>query len=63
MLKNNLYNLLLQLTVENRSLWRIKDEYLKDAEGDAEVLAFWQKMTADKEAHINELSTLVKSRM
>lgn len=61
MLKNNVYNVLHQLVQENKSLWRIKNEYIKDAEGDAEALAFWEKMEADKEEHVAELTQLAKS--
>jgi hypothetical protein len=64
MLKNNLYNLMIQLTQENKSLWRIKNEYLKDAEGcDAECTDFWKKLAADKENHIAELLALVKKNI
>lgn len=60
MLKNNLYNLMLQLTQENKSLWRIKNHYLSEAEGDAECTEFWKKLEADKEAHVAEILALVK---
>ncbi len=63
MLHNNLYNLMLQLTEENKSLWRIKDEYIKDAEGDEESVAFWKKMEADKEEHVAELRALIKKHI
>jgi len=36
MLDNHIYNLLLQATEEHKSLWRIKNEYKKDA-GNCEV--------------------------
>lgn len=60
MLNNNLYNLMLQLAQENKSLWRIKNEYVKDAEGDVECVEFWKKLEADKEAHVEEILALVK---
>ncbi|MCA9353323.1 hypothetical protein KC842_00435 [Candidatus Nomurabacteria bacterium] len=63
MFKNNLYNLMMQLTVEHTSLWRIKKEYMKDAKGDAKATAFWKKMAKDKEMHIKELHELVKKNM
>jgi len=63
MLHNNLYNLMIQLTEENKSLWRIKDEYLKDAEGDVESVAFWKKMEKDKEEHTAELMALIKKHV
>lgn len=61
MKSNNTYNLMMQLTQEAKSLWRIKDQYMKDAEGSDACLAFWEKMVADKEAHIAELEVLVKA--
>ncbi len=63
MLDNNLYNLMNQLTVENKSLWRISDEYIKDAKKSPESKKFWSKMLKDKEAHIRELKTLIKKEL
>ncbi|MFO8011566.1 MAG: hypothetical protein R6U89_12300 [Dehalococcoidia bacterium] len=63
MLDNNLYNLMEQMTKENQSLWRIKNDYLKDASGCEECQAFWQKMIKDKEEHVEELGKLIKSHM
>ncbi len=63
MFENNLYNLMMQATVEHRSLWRIKDEYMKDASASPESKAFWEKMIADKEAHIAELKDLIKKEL
>ena len=60
MLDNNIYNICRQLTEENTSLWRIKDVYLKDAGGNKELETFWNKMKADKEAHVKELLDLLK---
>ena len=36
MLDNDTYNLMEQLEIENRSLWRIKNSYKKDASTDNE---------------------------
>jgi len=63
MLQNNLYNLMHQLVQENKSLWRIKSEYLKDAEGDENAISFWKKMESDKESHVKELQEMIKNRM
>jgi len=63
MLDNHTYNLLLQLTQENKSLWRIKNEYMKDAGECKECQKFWQKMEKDKEAHVEELTALVKKHL
>jgi hypothetical protein len=63
MLNNHTYNLLLQLTQENKSLWRIKNEYQKDAEDCEECRKFWQKLEADKEEHVKKLTDLAKSHL
>ena len=63
MLDNNLYNLMLQMVQENKSLWRIKNEYKKDAKTCKTCKAFWDKLEASKEKHINELEALIKKHM
>ncbi|MEX0877691.1 MAG: hypothetical protein WDZ40_02385 [Candidatus Spechtbacterales bacterium] len=63
MLDNHLYNLMLQLTQENKALWRIKNNYLKDAGECADCKAFWEKMQKDKEEHTSELTNLLKKHM
>lgn len=63
MLNNHTYNLLLQLTQENKSLWRIKNEYQKDSEGCEECQNFWKKLEEDKENHIKELAELAKKHL
>ena len=63
MFENNLYNLMMQATIEHTSLWRIKNEYIKDAGNSPDSKAFWEKMVKDKEEHIAELKTLVKEAL
>ncbi len=63
MMDNNTYNLMLQLTQENKSLWRIKNEYIKDAAGCGECAEYWKKLQKEKEAHIAELVILVKKHL
>jgi len=41
MIDNNLYNIMAQIVVESKSLWRIKNEYMKDALEDQESQALW----------------------
>jgi len=60
MTHNNIYNLCRQLTEENTSLWRIRDEYIKDATGKDELQDFWRKLEKDKETHILKLQELIK---
>lgn len=65
MLENDFYNLLEQLTVESRSLWRIENCYLEDAKksGNPESLEFWQALAQDKEQHVADLKKIVKDRI
>lgn len=63
MLDNHLYNLMLQMTEENKSLWRMKNHYTKDAGDCADCKAFWGKMEKDKEDHIAELLGLIKKHL
>jgi hypothetical protein len=60
--QNNVYNLMHQLTQESKSLWRISNNYMNEAASDQEK-AFWTKLAANKEAHINELRELIKQAL
>lgn len=63
MLDNHVYNLMAQLVEEHKSLWRIKDQYKKDAGDCGECNEYWEKMVIDKESHINELLELIKKHL
>lgn len=63
MLSNSVYNLMAQLTEENQSLWRIKNHYKQDAEGDSEAIKFWNFLEKDKQEHIQRLTELVAKRI
>lgn len=63
MLDNHVYNLMAQLVEEHKSLWRIKNMYLKDAENCESCKNFWGKMVNDKESHIEELTELIKQHL
>jgi len=63
MLDNHAYNLMNQLTQEHKSLWRIENHYQKDADGCDECTALWERMLKDKEAHVAELSEILKRHM
>lgn len=63
MTTNHVYNLMQQLVIENKSLWRIKENYMKDMEGCSDCKAFWEKMVADKESHVKELEEMVKKHL
>jgi hypothetical protein len=61
MLDNNTYNLMAQIVEESRSLWRIKNEYKKDAGMCKECMDFWDMLIKDKEHHIKDLEKLIRS--
>ena len=63
MFDNHTYNLMIQLVQEHKSLWRIKNEYLKDSGDCGDCQTFWKKMEADKEDHIKELAGLIKKHI
>ena len=63
MLDNHIYNLMLQFVQEHKSLWRIKNEYKKDAGGCPDCKTFWEKMEQDKENHVNELTEIIKNHL
>ncbi len=60
---NNLYNLMIQLTQEQKSLWRIQDDYLKDAAKDKELKAFWTEVAKEKELLISDLKAIIKMEL
>ncbi len=61
-MQNNLFNLINQLTQESKSLWRIKDQYKKDAKT-KEQKAFWAKIQKEKETTVKELQVMIKKEM
>jgi hypothetical protein len=61
--ENHTYNLMAQMVEEQKSLWRIKRMYKKDAKGCKEDLAFWKKMEKEKEETLNELGMLLESHI
>ncbi len=63
MKNNNLYNLMTQLTQEARSLWRIKNDYMKDAGKSKELKAFWTEIALEKEALIADLKKVIAVEM
>jgi len=63
MLDNKIYNLMHQLVQENKSLWRIKNEYITDTKGCDECLKFWKRLEEDKEKHVAELMAMIKKRI
>lgn len=60
---NNVYNLMTQLVQEQKSLWRIKNDYLKDAGKDKELKAFWDEVATEKELLIEDLKAVIAVEM
>ena len=63
MLDNNTYNLMEQLTIENRSLWRIKNNYKNDAAMDNEIEQLWNHIEKDKEDLVQLLTEKLRERL
>ena len=63
MLDNNTYNLMEQLEIENRSLWRIKNDYKNDASTDNESKQLWNFIEKDKEEVVRRLTEKVRQRL
>ncbi len=63
MLDNNTYNLMEQLLVENRSLWRIKNNYKSDSTMDDESKRLWDFIEKDKEEIVKLISERLMERL
>ena len=63
MFDDNLYNLMMQITIEHKSLWRIQKMYKKDASKCPECLEFWKQLEKDKEDHIKRLKELLRKHL
>ena len=61
-MKNDLFNLINQLTQESKSLWRIKDQYQTDAVTE-EQKEFWLRIQKEKEVLVAELQERIKKEM
>lgn len=51
-----------QMTQEQKSLWRIEQNYIKEAGSDVEK-EFWEKLGNEKKMHIEELKKLIKENI
>ena len=63
MLENNTYNLMEQLTVESKSLWRIKNDYRRDSNMDMETNQLWDVIEKDKEELVARLTEKLRKRL
>jgi hypothetical protein len=63
MMDNHTYNLAQQLVQENKTLWRINNHYLEDAEGCDKCKALWEKLKGLKEESMREMTELLKEHL
>ena len=63
MFDDHTYNLMMQITQEHKSLWRIKSMYKRDAGECPECVEFWEKLEKEKEAQVEELKELLKKHL
>lgn len=60
---NNLYNLMAQMVTESKSLWRIKNDYKRDALNDPKFMALWNEFEKQKENNLIKLELLLREQM
>jgi hypothetical protein len=60
---NNLYNLMLQLTQEQKSIWRVKRYYVGDAGNCEECKEFWARFLQQKEDNVAQMKDLIKKHI
>jgi len=63
MLDNDTFNLMEQLEIENKSLWRIKNNYGNDDSMDNESKQLWKLLERDKEEIVRLLTEKVMERL
>ena len=61
MLDNDTHNLMEQLEIESRSLWRIQNDYKNDASMESKRL--WNLIEKDKEEVVKLLTEKVRARL
>jgi len=60
---NHVFNLINQLTQEEKSLWRIKNFYKKDASSCDVCGALWDTLEKEKENRATILSEILKKHL
>jgi hypothetical protein len=63
MLDNETYDLLEQLLIENKSLWRIQNNYKSDSAMDNETRQIWSVIEKDKQKTVKMLIEKLKARL
>jgi len=62
-LENDTYNLMEQLEIESKSLWRIKNNYKNEALTDNESKQLWNFIERDKEKVVRLLTEKIRERL
>lgn len=65
MQSNTLHNLVTQLTIESKSLWRIENYYIDDcvSKKDDDALKLWKSLKTQKKKNITALEALIKKHL
>jgi hypothetical protein len=63
MLDNNTYNLMEQLINENKSLWRIKNNYKNDAADNDDLKEVWSVIEEGKQEMVKLLAEKIRNRL
>lgn len=63
MLNNHTYDLLVQLTEEHKSLWRMREMYESDSDRCPQCQELWQRLEEQKLRNVSELEELLKSHL
>lgn len=53
---------MMQSVQEHKSLWRIVNDYREDAEGDEQLLAFWEELATQKANQVAQIQALIAER-
>lgn len=61
--KDHVYNLMMQLVEENKSLWRIKNHYSEEDGNCADCDKLWAKMAKEKAENVKTLEALVAEHL
>jgi hypothetical protein len=51
------------MLTESKSLWRIKNEYRRDAEECSSCAAFWVELERQKEENIRKLEAMIRDHL
>lgn len=63
MFDDHLYNMMNQLIQEHKSLWRIKGQYLSDADQCEDCTEVWNRVAESKERNIAEMTEIVRKHL